>query len=359
MKNWHPDRVAFLVVYIFALIKTKSVNSSDIATVLNPHAKKESNQRRIESFFACQEIDYDIIAALILTILPVKKYKISVDRTNWKYGKKDINIFMLCVNYKGIGIPVYWTCLDKRGNSNTAERIQLLGAFISIFGQKKIKYFLADREFVGQEWFKYLSKMKIPFFIRVRENFYLHDFGEDVRLRFLFNQVKPMVYRNGVICGVKLNAIGRRLGKKERKEEEENLLIVVTNTPVSDPAESLSTYKERWEVETLFRAYKKKGFNLEDTHITEPERIRKLVALLSLALVWCYKVGVKYDACYEPIEVKKHGHKQYSYVKYGIDILRKTLDSLPLKLAELSNAVFLFIMQGYERSLSEVLAGST
>lgn len=109
----------------------------------------------------------------------------------------------------------------------------------------------------------------------------------------------------------------------------------------------------------FFRAYKKKGFNLEDTHITEPERIRKLVALLSLALVWCYKAGVKYDACYEPIEVKKHGHKQYSFVKYGLDILRKMLDSLPLKRVEFANAVLLFIMKGYEKSLSEALAGST
>lgn len=136
-----------------------------MATVLNPHAKKESNQRRIENFFANQDISYEIIATLILVILPTKKYKISIDRTNWKYGKKDINIFMLCVNYKGIGIPVYWTCLDKRGNSNTAERIELLDAFISLFGQKRVKYLLADREFVGEEWFKYLIKKKIPFYI--------------------------------------------------------------------------------------------------------------------------------------------------------------------------------------------------
>lgn len=347
-----------MVVYIFALIKTRSVNSSDIATVLNPNAKKESNQRRIENFFANQDIEYEIIATLILAILPTKKYKISIDRTNWKYGKKDINIFMLCVNYMGIGIPVYWTCLEKRGNSNTAERIELLEAFISIFGQKRIKYLLADREFVGEEWFKYLIRKKIPFYIRVRENFYLHDFDAKVRAKFFFDRIKPGVYRNGKICGVKLNAVGRRLSKKERKEEKEDLLIVVTNEPVSDPSETLRIYKQRWEVETLFRAYKKKGFNLEMTHITEPDRIRKLVALLSLALVWCYKTGVKHDACYEPIEVKKHGYKQYSYVKYGLDILSYILHSLPLKSADFSNAVILFTMNGFEKSLYKVLESS-
>ncbi|HAT8797519.1 TPA: IS4 family transposase, partial [Legionella pneumophila] len=31
------------------------------------------------------------------------------DRTNWRWGKKDINILMLSVVYKGIAIPLFWT----------------------------------------------------------------------------------------------------------------------------------------------------------------------------------------------------------------------------------------------------------
>jgi len=358
-KNWHPERISFLTFYILALIKTKSVNSSEIATALNPCAKKESNQRRIENFFAHQDISHEVVALLILAILPTKKYRISIDRTNWKYGKTDINILMLCVNYIGIGIPVYWLCLEKRGNSNTSERVELLDAFISLFGQKRIKYLLADREFVGEEWFKYLKKRKIPFYIRIRENFHLQDFDAKLRVKFLFDRPRPGVYRGGRICGVKLNVVGRRLSKKEREEENEEMLIVVTNEPVGDPAETLKTYKQRWEVETLFRAYKRKGFNLESTHITDPGRIRKLVALLSLALVWCYKIGVKYDACYEPIEVKKHGYKQYSYVKYGLDVLCNILFGLTMKRVEFSNAVILFTMKGFENSLSGLLENST
>lgn len=355
LKDWHRDRISFMVLYIFALIKTRSVNSNNIATVLNPGAKAESNQRRIENFFALQEISYEIIALLILTILPVKRYKISIDRTNWQFGEKDINVFMLCVNYQGIGIPVFWTCLDKKGNSNTEERMDLLEAFISIFGQAKVKYLLADREFVGQEWFKYLINKKIPFYIRVRENFYLQDFDAKVRIKFLFDRPVPRAYKGGKICGVKLNIAGRRLSKVERKEKHEELLIVVTNEPISSTSEVLSTYKQRWEIETLFRAYKKKGFNLEETHITEPERIRKLVALLSLSLVWCYKMGIKCDACYQAIEIKKHGYKQCSYVKYGLDILSNILHSLPIKNVEFSNAIILFTMKGFEKSLSELL----
>lgn len=355
LEDWNPNRIEFLTLYILALIKVQSVNSSDIATVLNPFAKKESNQRRIENFFANQEINYEIIALMALAILPVKKYKISIDRTNWKYGSKDINVFMLCINYQGIGIPVYWTCLDKRGNSNTKERIDLLEAFIKIFGQEKIKYLLADREFVGEEWFKYLKKRKISFYIRVRENFYLQDFNDKVRVKFLFDRPTPGVYRDGKICGVNLNIVGRRLSKSERKEANEELLIVVTNETVSDPYEVLKIYKQRWEIETLFRAYKKKTFNMEDTHMSEPERIRKLVALISIALIWSYKVGIKYDKCYEPIEIKKHGHKQYSYVKYGLDILREIVSYINIKTVEFANVVILLSIVGFEKSLANSL----
>lgn len=346
------------MLYITALIKVRSVNSSIISQALNPKSKKESNQRRIENFFAQQEIDYELISLLILYVIPVKKYKVAIDRTNWKYGGSDINIFMLCLKYKGIGIPVYWTCLDKRGNSNTDERIELLDAFTSIFGQEKISYLLADREFVGEEWFKYLKKKRIPFFIRIKENYYIHDFDTKVVARFFFSRTKAGAYRDGKVCGVKLAVVGRRLSKKDREKEGEELLIVATNQKVGDPDDTLKQYKERWEVETLFRAYKRKGFNLEDTHITDPERIRKLVGLLSLALIWCYKLGIKHDICFEPIEIKKHGYKQSSYVKHGLDILSEILLNLPHKTERFSNSIMLFTMGGFEKSLTDYLGNT-
>ena len=60
--------------------------------------------------------------------------------------------------------------LDKAGNSNTAERLDLLEKFNKIFGFKRIKSLAADREFIGTKWFKELHKHNIPYFIRVKEN---------------------------------------------------------------------------------------------------------------------------------------------------------------------------------------------
>jgi len=85
-------------------------------------------------------------------------YELTLDRTNWRWGKKNINILVLAVVYKGIAIPIYWLLLNKRGNSNTRERIALLKRFIKHFGKTRIIRLLADREFIGKDWFAWLKQ---------------------------------------------------------------------------------------------------------------------------------------------------------------------------------------------------------
>jgi hypothetical protein len=77
---------------------------------------------------------------------------------------------MLSVCYKGVALPILWTLLPKRGNSNSCERKKLLGQYIRLFGTGTIDSFLADREFIGGDWFEELIPCKIPFYIRIRGN---------------------------------------------------------------------------------------------------------------------------------------------------------------------------------------------
>lgn len=63
---------------------------------------------------------------------------------------------------------------------------------------------------------------------------------------------------------------------------------MTTHTPTT----TLADYKKRGETECLFAAMKRRGFHLEDTHITDPERLSRLVAVLTLALCWCYTISL-------------------------------------------------------------------
>jgi len=68
----------------------------------------------------------ELVAKLIFGSLPDKKsLTLVMDRTNWKLGQTNINVLMLGVSYKNVAFPLIFKLLDKKGNSNTKERIEL------------------------------------------------------------------------------------------------------------------------------------------------------------------------------------------------------------------------------------------
>jgi len=73
--------------------------------------------------------------------------------------------------YQGIAFPILMLMLDKRGNSDTPERMKMINRYIRLFGRETIDCLLADREFVGEHWIAYLNDYKIRYYIRIRENF--------------------------------------------------------------------------------------------------------------------------------------------------------------------------------------------
>jgi hypothetical protein len=71
-------------------------------------------------------------------------------------------------------------------------------------------------------------------------------------------------------------------------------------------------------VETLFGIFKTRGFCLESTHFTDPKRLHKLLALLTLA--WSLKTGLAIHHLH-PIPLKKHGRRAQSLFRLGFDHL--------------------------------------
>ena len=80
-------------------------------------------------------------------------------------------------------------------------------------------------------------------------------------------------------------------------------------------------YEQRWQIETLFRGLKSSGFNIEDTHVSDLERLEKLFLLTMIAFAWCYKIGDYLDENIQKKIIKKHGRRAVSVFKYGLDYL--------------------------------------
>jgi len=83
------------------------------------------------------------------------------------------------------------------------------------------------------------------------------------------------------------------------------------------PEEAASSYKERWQIETAFKAMKTSGFNIEDTHLANIDRIERLFAIMTIAFTWAYLVGIYKDENIKAIRILKHGRRAKSFFKYG------------------------------------------
>ncbi len=317
--SWHKARIKCLVIIINSMIKFQTVSYVKLAQGFNPNVEHESSLRRVQRFFAEFSFDPLIFTRLIYSLLPDEPpYMLSMDRTNWKFGKTDINILMLSVCYKGVAIPLIWKLLPKRGNSNAKERKEVLDTYIRFFGTKDIKAFMADREFIGEEWFEDLIRQKIPFYIRIRNNMMVHRHGKPpIKAFWLFNNIKTGSYKH---CD-KPYYLGKNLvylsgAKSFNKAAGKVEFTIIASFNQHDQA--LINYKERWQIETMFRAMKSSGFNLEDTHLTDLERIAKLLAVVAIAFVWAYLAGIDKHVNIKAIKVKKHGRRAYSFFKYGL-----------------------------------------
>ena len=55
--------------------------------------------------------------------------------------------------------------------------------------------------------------------------------------------------------------------------------------------------------------------------MTEPERISKLLAILTFTLCWCIRTGELLSE-YQPLKLKTHGRLEKSLFRYGFDRLR-------------------------------------
>jgi len=316
--NWNKARIGCLVQILQALFIVRTVNLTQIAAAFLSNVKEESSYRRVCRFFTNFTFDFSLIVPFVIYSFNFgQQYSLILDRTNWKWGKTPINILMLSIAYRGISIPLFWSVLDLEGNSCVGDRTSLLIKVLKKFGSEKIKVLLADREFVGKEWFNFLLENAVPFLIRIKESFLIEcpkGNGLISIKQFIKESGRKKRWTNHrvTLWGFNLYiSIRRKRGNQES-------MILISNKSFDHP---FKCYKERWGIETLFGCLKGRGFRMEDTHITDPDKIEKLIFVLAIAFCWAYMVG-EFRVRTKPIKLKKHGRKSKSVFRYGLDFIR-------------------------------------
>ncbi|NOS73697.1 MAG: IS4 family transposase [Methyloglobulus sp.] len=341
---WNKARMDCFVGMLIGLLKTRNINLVEMATGFASEALPGSRYRRIQRFIHSYWLDYDKVAEFVMSLFGFKDtpFYLAMDRTNWQWGKKNLNILMLAVVYKGVAVPVYWLLLDKKGNSDTRERIALMKRFVRQFGKELLLGVLADREFIGGRWLAWLKEESIPFYLRIKKDAKVPNRrGKPVQAKQLFQFLKPgeaLVLPDAkTMTGEAVYLAGLRLADGE--------LLVVASDKACPGA--IAIYGKRWQIETLFACLKGRGFNLEETRVTDRTRIKRLLVVPVMAFCWSHRTGEWRHEAVKPIKVKKHQRLANSFFKYGLDWLRDHLLGTMAKLS-LVCQTFIHIIENKE-----------
>lgn len=324
--GWHGARLNFLALFLIALLRVKTINLVELSTGFRSKAKAESSYQRLQRFFRNFDLDYPVIAKAIVALMEIPQpWVLSTDRTEWSFGQTRFNILMLGIIHKGVAYPVVWKMLEKKGNSHSDERMDLLERFYQIFPDAQVSYLTGDREFIGKPRLSYLLlDPMIRFRLRIRNSDKIGNGIRQLRGSIVFAHLQPG--QTQTLSGKRL-VWGRLVYVSALRLDNGELLIVITPDSAST---AISDYGRRWGIETLFGMFKTRGFCLESTHFNDSKRLSKLLALMALALCWAVKTGEWLHHSH-PIKVKKHGRRAKSIFRYGLDHLRSIVTDLDLK----------------------------
>ncbi len=351
--NWHAARLYCFAATIIALFSVRTVNLREIAVAFISDALVDSRYRRLRRFFAFFQIDLTVVARWIfrLYISDGTQAYITIDRTNWFWGKSKINILFVGIAYEGIAIPLIWEPLNKAGNASAEEHVAILQRFVDIFGTECIAGILGDREFASHRLFAWCNETKskkIPFYIRIKDNALAKikkSKEKGVNVKRIFRDLNPKQQLAYPYAIELYDTIVYVAGARSEKGE---LMVVATNQP---PRTAIAIYLRRWEIETLFSCLKERGFNFEDTRITDGKRLETLICVLSIALAWAHKIG-EWRADIKPIPFKKYRNNerrpQYSYFRYGLDFIRDTIFNAAKKITDIQACIKLISEPGLE-----------
>ncbi len=316
------SRLETLALLITGMVGARTVNLSHIASERDAPVEVASTYRRFQRFFQHVTPDEDWAAPLLVALLGLTgSWTLALDRTNWKIGSKDVNILMLAVVTRRHRVPLMWTLLDGPGNSGTEQRIALMDRYLKSFGAASIKMLLADREFIGGAWLRYLTQNNVPFVIRVREGMtVITEDGRRFSLASLLRRDRgKRSFRAAFPGDGKTDPLWLGFAAKRLKGGE--LIIVAAS---KDAHHALTAYRKRWGIECLFADAKTRGLNLEDTRITIARKLSMLLAIVAIALAWSSKTAAILTGT-RSLPRKKHGYFAKSWFRTGFDTLRNRL----------------------------------
>ena len=291
-----------LALAVGAMLEAQTPNTSELANVLPvPTEQQEVREQWLRRLLKNPLLQSPgILEPFARTVLSEAARNgqtiiLSLDQTD--LGDR-FAILMLAVQVGDRSLPLAWQVEAGAANIGFAGQQVLLERVRTWFPVGAAVVLLGDRFYPSTDLLAWLDQHAWQYRLRLKGNLTVDTgFGEattgelaaGVTERYL---PEVRLFHSGV---------STNLGIWQEAGHEAPWIIAMDCRPTRA---AVQDYGARWVIEPLFSDFKSRGFQLEDTQLQAPDRLDRLILIMTLAMYWCVHIG-RHDARYNPTPVEK------------------------------------------------------
>jgi hypothetical protein len=283
--------VQTLAALISGIVGGKSTQLPHIATKVPDGTKPESRVKRFTRWLdnerILEEMYFLPYAALLLTHLALETLVVVMDGSVVGRGCMAL---MLHVVYKGRVLPLAWRVRQSpKGHFPEVLHIAVVELISEVIPEGAKVVFLGDGEFDGTALQATLNEVGWSYACRTAMSTVATWEGETFRFDTLGSCLKP-----GRLIELKevhstRDAYGPIMVLCCWAKGYQEPLYLVSNMATAEDA--CYFYQKRFRIETFFSDQKGRGFHIHKSHISDPQRLSRLLIAACLAYIWMIYLG--------------------------------------------------------------------
>jgi Transposase DDE domain len=341
MQGYAQRRLNHLVAYVSSLIDTNRSSTSQLGSNIPSDIQAASREKQVKRFLEDKNTQYKVHYLPLLSVFLKKQFsqvpkdggiRICIDGTMVNAGHVGL-MASLVVGTRSI--PLIWLLkAGKKGHLETAmhlELIRLLAETFDLVECPKLQVtLLGDGEFdsillqalcdAGYQW-KYV--------FRTSSDTLLFDSKDKLHARDV--ELSP---EEDFVFLPDIEFTGKKYGKVHflywhESAKFEKPIYLVSNWK---DAEKIRTYyKQRFSIETVFKDFKTRGFNMHLSRLRKVESLTNLLMLVCIAFCLMMNLGEQNQTMEESLKKKvqrtrkdgKNPFSVFSFAKNIVDYFKK------------------------------------
>jgi len=328
-----------LALAVGAMLEARTPNTSELANVLPvPTEQAEIREQWLRRLLKNPLLDSPVIlepfarTALEEAARHGQTVILSMDQTD--LGDR-FAVLMVALQVGDRSLPLAWQVEAGAANIGFAGQQVLLERVRGWLPAGAAVLLLGDRFYPSAALFTWLQQHGWQYRLRLKGNLTVDTGSDETTTGELAREVTERY-----LPDVRLfhGGVPTNLGIWHEAGHEEPWIIAMDCRPCKA---AVRDYGARWVIEPTFSDFKSRGFQLEDTQLQAPDRLDRLILIMTLAMYWCVRVG-RHDALYNPTSLEKKAQSQtdphhwsvkkvwrslLSWFKRGLRLLRRLLQT--------------------------------